>query len=269
MEADQRALWYYPEDKTEPVITAARQIVSKYGSDGWRKLPPKAVVFCMGKGLPILEANFSTEQLLETLPGFISHSKVLGLRGQDQVCYVHGGYGSPQITCTVETLCAMGVEEFLLIGLCGVFGEGIQVGDVLLPEKIWSEEGASRHYVQNPGFAKVNSSEDAERLTAFFSARGLAVRRANTVTTDAVFRQTYFKETLWREMGCVGVDMEASAFVNVCNYYGKKNTVLLLASDKHPLSPEEPAWECGGERFGELTERFVCAGITYVPATIS
>ena len=79
MEADQRALWYYPEDKTEPVITAARQIVSKYGSDGWRKLPPKAVVFCMGKGLPILEANFSTEQLLETLPGFISHSKVLGL----------------------------------------------------------------------------------------------------------------------------------------------------------------------------------------------
>ena len=72
MEADQRALWYYPEDKTEPVITAARQIVSKYGSDGWRKLPPKAVVFCMGKGLPILEANFSTEQLLETLPGFIS-----------------------------------------------------------------------------------------------------------------------------------------------------------------------------------------------------
>ncbi|MFQ7750105.1 MAG: hypothetical protein ACLRJV_23530 [Eubacteriales bacterium] len=115
----------------------------------------------------------------------------------------------------------------------------------------------------------MNSSEDAERLTAFFSARGLAVRRANTVTTDAVFRQTYFKETLWREMGCVGVDMEASAFVNVCNYYGKKNTVLLLASDKHPLSPEEPAWEWGGERFGELTERFVCAGITYVPATIS
>ncbi len=26
---------------------------------------------------------------------------------------------APQITCTVETLCAMGVEEFLLIGLCG------------------------------------------------------------------------------------------------------------------------------------------------------
>ena len=142
----------------------------------------------------------------------------------------------------------MGVEEFLLIGLCGVFGEGIQVGDVLLPEKIWSEEGRP-HYVQNPGFAKVNSSEDAERLTAFFSARGLAVRRADTVTTDAVFRQTYFKETLWREMGCVGVDMEASAFVNVCNYYGKKNTVLLLARIAS-LSPEEPAWEWAARGLG-------------------
>ena len=65
-----------------------------------------------------------------------------------------------------------------------------------------------------------------------------------------MFRQTYFKETLWREMGCVGVDMEASAFRECLQLLWGRKTRLLLASDKHPLSPEEPAWEWGKERFG-------------------
>ncbi len=31
------------------------------------------------------------------------------------------------------------------------------------------------------------------------------------VSTDAVYRQTFYKENLWRDKGAVGVDMETAA----------------------------------------------------------
>ena len=39
----------------------------------------------------------------------------------------------------------------------GAFGEDLAVGDVLLPPKILSEEGTSRHYFENPEFCTVES----------------------------------------------------------------------------------------------------------------
>ena len=62
---------------------------------------------------------------------------------------------------------------------------------------------------------------------------------APTVTTDAVYRQTFAKEELWRKKGCVGVDCEASALVNICNFYNMKSRCIFVVSDKHPLNENE------------------------------
>ncbi len=160
-----------------------------------------------------------------------------------------------------KPLCAMGVEEFLLIGLCGVFGEGIQVGDVLLPEKIWMKKGVP-HYVQNPGFAKVNSSEDAERLTLSFQQRGLAVRRRIPSLRTPCSARPIFKETLWQEMGCVGVDMEASAFCECLQLLWEEKHGAAVGSDSIPFAGKKSLPGNGRREVWELTERFVCAGIT-------
>ena len=50
---------------------------------------------------------------------------------------------------------------------------------------------------------------------------------------------------LWRKKDCVGVDIEASALVSVCNYHNMKSSVLLLASDKHHKSEDEKQWAWG------------------------
>lgn len=255
--------WFFSEDHTLPVIGAEAQIRSKYPETGIVPLPPRAVVFCLGKGLPVLEENFATHLILEQLPGFITHSRVLGMKGFPEVCFLHGGYGGPQIACAVETLRVLGVKELFLVGLCGGFGEDTQVGDVLVPERVWSEEGVSRHYIETPGFAKVNSPAPLEELVSFFQKQGFRAALKNTVTTDAVYRQTYYKEALWREMGCHGVDMEASAFVNLCNYYGLKSSVALMVSDRHPLHQGDPPWGWGGLDFQELRDRFIVACIKY------
>ena len=156
-----------------------------------------------------------------------------------------------------------GLSLFLGVGLCGGFGENLSVGDILLPEKIWSEEGASLHYLESPGFAQVTPPAPFDSIASFFMEKEYQVCRKSTVTTDAVYRQTWNKEQRWREMGCVAVDMEASALVNISNLYGIRNTVILMVSDRHPLSADSPAWEWGGADFGEMTRRFILDCVAY------
>lgn len=249
--------WYDRNDHSEPVLSPRKQIASKYPDMEIPVLPARAVVFCLGKGMAVLKEHYACFPIMEKLPGFITHSEVAGAEGIADTCFLHGGYAAPQITCTVETLHVLGVKEVFLVGLCGGFGGELSVGDVMIPEKIWSEEGTSLHYLEEPGFAQVTPPPSAEGLDAFFRGKGYRVFRDATVTTDAVYRQTYRKEQLWRELGCAAVDMEASALVNICNLRGIRNSVILMVSDRHPLNAGSAAWAWGGPDFGAQCERFI------------
>ena len=178
---------------------------SKYPGTKVPVLPEKAVVFCLGKGIPVLKETYPCYQIMEHLPGFITRAEVLGIENAPGICFLHGGRGAPQVACTVETLRVLGVKEILMVGLCGGFGENQSVGDILLPEKIWCEEGTSLHYVELPGFARVTPSSPIEGIASFFREKGYQVAHNATVTTDAVYRQTFGKERFWRQLGCVGV----------------------------------------------------------------
>lgn len=254
--------WFWEDDRTRPVFTAAQHIASKHVSGPVCRLPRRAVAFCLGRGLPLVRERWETRTVMERLPGFITHSPVLAAAGHEDVCFVDGGRGAPQAVCTVETLHALGVKELLVVGLCGAFGEEIQVCDVLLPRRIRSEEGASRHYFAAPDMAAPDSPWSEEFVMEFLRGRGLTVKQADTVTTDAVYRQTFRKEACWREMGFSGVDMEASAMVNLCRYYGMKSTVLFMASDKHPATEGAPAWNWGNSSFRESQDAFLLACVS-------
>ena len=63
------------------------------------------------------------------------------------------------------------------------------------------------------------------------------------VSTDAVYRQTFFKEKIWRQKGAVGVDMETSALLSVGAYLNINIVSILIASDKHPLNESDCPWK--------------------------
>lgn len=248
--------WYDEADHTRPVFTAEQHIGRKF-PDGMPKLPRRAVAFCLGRGLPVLQERFETSVLMEELAGFITHTPVLAVKGRDDVCFLDGGRGAPQAVCVVESLHALGVEELLVVGLCGAFGADIQVCDVLVPGRLLIEEGSSQHYFASPEYAVPGGP--LKELAAYLASRGFNVKPADTVTTDAPYRQTFYKEALWRERGCAGVDMEASAMVSVCNYYGMKSAVALMASDKHPLDESAPPWAWGNMDFKARQNDFIAA----------
>lgn len=258
--------WCFEEDHTPPVLSTKAHIQHIKAKKGWKmdarfSLPERAVVFCLGRGIPVLRERFDTKQIMEELPAFIHQVPVYGVAGHEDVCFLDGGRGAPQAASAGDTLHALGVKEVLVVGLCGAFGEEIQVCDLLIPEKILSEEGASQHYFPQVDWAAPEPIWSREELRAFFAGKGLRLQPGNTVTTDGVYRQTFFKEAMWREKGCVAVDMEASAFVSVCNYYGMRSQVVLMASDRHPLSENSPPWKWGNVDFQWARDHMIEASI--------
>ena len=113
------------------------------------------------------------------------------------------------------------------------------------------EEGTSLHYYESIEASVPDPDLHRTALSL------LKLHAYPIVSTDAVYRQTFLKERIWREKGAVGVDMETSAVFSVSQHLGVKAAALLMASDLHPLHPEAPKWEwlMSTEMRRELTEQ--------------
>ena len=149
--------------------------------------------------------------LTEKLPRFLQGGPVWKL--DEKICFLDGGRGAPQAVDTIETLAVLGVKRVVTVGMCGGFSEQVAVGDILVPDKAFVEEGTSLHYYEQIDFAQPDE-QLFEQLKKIPGAKVLPI-----VTTDAVYRQTFYKEQLWREKG------------------------VLMISDRHPLREGDPTWE--------------------------
>ncbi len=247
--------WFYSKDMTSPIISANVHINSGHGNSGVQRLPHTCVIFEIGMAMRHIEATFNTKTIIEKLPCFLDNPKCIAIEGINNVCFTRGGYGAPAAVDTLETLHALGVQQFIVAGMCGVFSENANVGDLIIPHKIYSEEGTSQHYFENQTYAIPNEKLYKNAIDFFHD--DFIIHNAATVTSDAVYRQTFYKEALWRKKGCVGVDMESSALLSVSQYYGLPAVSLLLASDKHPLSEKNPVWEWGNKDFDCIKVKFV------------
>ncbi len=253
--------WKLQNDQTAPVITAEGHARSAHGKGGAAHLPPTCVIFEMGMALPYIRQSFATRTLMEHLPCFLEDAPCIAVEGSEQVCFTRGGYGAPAAVDSLETLHALGVERAIIVGMCGGFVEDIRVGDVVVPSRVLCEEGTSLHYYEALTHARPDAALAAQ--AAAFFAQELPVLTRDTVTCDAIYRQTFAKEAYWRQQGCVGVDMEASALLSVARYFAMPAVAVLLCSDRHPLREDEPAWAWGSEDFAQTRRCFVHRAVQF------
>ena len=228
-------MWRFPNDQTDPIITAKAQLDSAHGKHSALRLPETAILFFMSRGVDYLCANYAVRELPEPFPCFLNSRPVWELE-DDPICFLDGGRGAPQACDTVETLAALGVKRIAAVGMFGAFDPRISLGEILAPEKAFVEEGTSLHYYDSIEYAAPD-----DRLLKLTALRA-GVNTYPIVTTDAVYRQTFYKEQIWREKGAVGVDMETSAVFSVSRYLGLRAAALLMVSDIHPLAPGDPKW---------------------------
>ncbi len=253
--------WMLPNDRSMAVITAEKHVRSQHGSAINYSLPKICVIFEIGMAMGFIENNFETIALSEKLPCFLDNPKCIALKDNPNVCFTRGGYGAPAAVDTLETVIALGVKQVIVIGMCGGFAENIDVGTVIIPSKIYSEEGTSHHYFENISVATPDMALFNKAKSHFLNKFTLTTDP--TVTTDGVYRQTLAKEALWRKNGCVGVDMEASALLAVSNYYSIPAVSILLCSDKHPITVDDKPWDWGDTSFKETRESFVRQSVMF------
>lgn len=228
-------MWCLPNDNSQAVITAIEQIHSEH-RECRLHLPVTAVVFFMSKGTEYLIEHYDAEEMAEPFPRFLNRCPIWEIKDLN-LCFLDGGRGAPQAVDTVETLAALGVKNIIAVGMCGAYNENVRVGEIIAPQKAFVEEGTSLHYYES-----IEASyPDADLLNMATSL--LSVSNHPIVSTDAVYRQTFGKEQLWREKGAVGVDMETSAVFSVAQHLRLKAVALLMVSDIHPVKPGAPKWE--------------------------
>lgn len=228
-------MWRLPDDNSKAVITAAEQIHSAHRECRLR-LPETAVVFFMSKGTDYLAEHYDAEEMPEPFPRFLNRCPIWEIKDL-QLCFLDGGRGAPQAVDTIETLAALGVKNIIAVGMCGAFDEKVRVGEIIAPQKAFVEEGTSLHYYES-----IDASFPNDDLLNMAAAL-FHISTHPIVSTDAVYRQTFRKEQVWRENGAVGVDMETSAVFSVAQHLGLKAVALLMVSDIHPIKPDAPKWE--------------------------
>ena len=247
--------WFNRFDKTLPIITAKNHATSSHGKSTVDKIPRTCCIFHFGSAMDYITKNYDITTILDRTPNFLDNRKIIEIKGIPNVCFVQGCYGSPAAVDLLETLFALGVEKIVSAGMCGGFSKKIKLGDVIIPDRILCEEGTSHHYSKNPKWIKPDISLHLQAMNYFSSIQ--RTYNLSTVTTDAIYRQTYYKESIWRKMKCVGVDMESSAILSVSNYYKKASVVILFVSDIHPKNENEEKWNWISEDVLENKEKMI------------
>jgi uridine phosphorylase len=124
------------------------------------------------------------------------------------------GIGAPVIAGLTDEFVALGIQQFVLIGMAGGLQPELTTGSLVISTSAIRGEGVSRHYL--PLHPTVDSSEDrvhelSEVLTKHTHPHTLGM----TWTTDAPFRELRKDVLEYQEQGVLAVDMEAAAMLSV------------------------------------------------------
>lgn len=134
--------------------------------------------------------------------------------------------GSPMAVMTLEKLITLGLKKLIVFGWCGSLSPELEIGDLLIPQVGYSDEGVSRHYpLKTPPKTSHALEHDLGKL--FTNAN-----RGKIWTTDAPFRELPKDITNHRQNGLKAVDMEFTALCTVCNFYNIEIAGLMVVSDE-------------------------------------
>lgn len=138
--------------------------------------------------------------------------------------------GASRAVKQFEDLFAMGVEQAVVFGTCGVLDR--QIGDcaIILPDCAVREEGTSYHYAPPSHDVAVNAGTLGD-LKSFFDEKKLEYSVGKVWTTDAFYRETPDKLAQRRAEGCIAVDSECSALAALAQFRRKRIVHFFYAAD--------------------------------------
>ena len=125
--------------------------------------------------------------------------------------------GAPHIAADIEELAYNGVKTFIIFGNCGVLDKTIPDCGIIIPNIAYKEDGVSYHYVGDGDYIEL-CDKHKDKFKEILKEYNFDYREGSTWTIDAFYRETRDKVDYYKNLGCVCVEMEASAIAAVCKY---------------------------------------------------
>ncbi len=151
------------------------------------------------------------------------------MRGTE-LAVLHSFMGSSPAAMMLEELIACGGRHVVEVGLCGGLGPAVKVGDVIVADEAFVDEGTSSHYFDDPSKFSV-SGRISEAIKDALADASLAFKVGRIWTTDAPYRETRAKLREFKKLGAVGVNMETSALLAIADYRGVDVGSIQVVSD--------------------------------------
>lgn len=196
-----------------------------------------------------LRAQFIADNYLENVIKFNNVRNMFGFTGTykgKKISVMGSGMGMPSIGIySYELYKFYDVENIVRIGSCGAYSADLELYDVLLVDRAWSE---SSYASTQQSVDKIEYTFPDEGLNKKLEdiAKELKVHiTKGTIHSSDVFYRKNFEEfkKIRDEKGAIAVEMESFALFHNAKITGKKAACLLTVSDNLVTQEETSALE--------------------------
>lgn len=166
----------------------------------------------------------------------LKRTKLKGLHGHNytvnnsnyMVCEGHRS-GGAEVINLCEELRALGVEEFVFLGLAGSMDSKIQEGELFYVSEAWSGSGLSYYY--QPEENIIPKRKDLiQKLNT--KINGLNAPVISVWSTDAPFRETKSLIDYYKSNGAQLVEMECASIYAFANFHQLNAACFVISSDQ-------------------------------------
>lgn len=195
-----------------------------------------------------LRAQYIADNYLENVTRFNDVRNMYGFTGTykgKKVSVMGSGMGMPSIGIySYELYKFYNVENIIRIGSCGAYTKDLELYDVLLVDKAWSESS----FVKTQCGKDVSETFPSEALNKHIlnvaKEHKIHVTTGTIHSSDVFYREDFREfEKIRDEHGCMAVEMESFALFHIASIFNKNAACLLTVSDSLVTSEATSAEE--------------------------
>ncbi|TVR75351.1 MAG: hypothetical protein EA415_04240, partial [Sphaerobacteraceae bacterium] len=141
-------------------------------------------------------------------------------------------YGDSMASEITHLFGVLGTRAIIQTGCCGGLQSSVQTGDLLIPSRAVSGEGAAQYYLEAD--TPISASGELQRATASLVRPCWPYHTGVMFTTSALLAEGIGELTAWRDAGHAAVDMETATTFAVAQHFGMQRVSILFVFD-NPL----------------------------------
>lgn len=182
-----------------------------------------------------LRAEFIAKTFLTDVTQVNGVRNMLGFTGfykGKRVSVMGSGMGIPSCSLyATELITHFGVKQLIRVGSCGTVQDDIVLGDIILAMGASTDSNTNRMRFAGHDFAALADFSLLHDAVQAASRLGTTIRVGNVFSSDLFYTPQPEMFNTLKNMGVLGIEMEAAGLYGVAAQYGAKALTLLTVSD--------------------------------------